>query len=349
MEKIAQQIIDNCSTILQIGLYSFKLTISVGISIYPLDAGDSSILLKNSDMAMYQAKKIGFNRFVSFNQQLSTIIKRKNEIEVALSQADFDREFMLYYQPQFNVQKELIGMEALLRWNSPKIGSVPPAEFIPIAEETDQIVPIGKWVMKKAIEQIVLWNRNYRLQLRMSINVSPKQLEQTGFFNDLQECIKNCYAKPEWLDVEITEGVSVEGAYRMTEISYQFKQAGISISIDDFGTGYSSLSYLKLVPFDRLKIDKTLIDSITTENYDQHITEFIIALARSLNIETIAEGVESQEQFDLLCELGCEQIQGFLFGKPNSSIEFEETYFKKKKYSICKNMSSKNNLIGISN
>ncbi|HAN20932.1 MAG: hypothetical protein A2Y15_02945 [Clostridiales bacterium GWF2_36_10] len=347
MEEIARQIIDNCNKIIKIGLYSFKLTISVGISIYPLDAGDTTILLKNADMAMYQAKKKGYNKFVSFNKQLSTIIKRKNEIEVALSQVNYDKEFTLFYQPQYNMQKELIGMEALLRWNSPKIGSIPPAEFIPIAEETDHIVPIGSWVMKKAIEQIVKWNQRFKSEFRMSINVSPKQLEQTGFFQELQACISSCVAKPEWVDIEITEGISVEGAYRMTEISNQLKNAGISISIDDFGTGYSSLSYLKLVPFDRLKIAKPLIDSITTENFDQHITEFIIALAKSLGIKTIAEGVESQKQFDLLFELGCEQIQGYLLGKPKSPEEFEKNYFTKRNYSIKEIVKVSNNKIAI--
>jgi diguanylate cyclase (GGDEF)-like protein len=330
MEMIAQQIIDTCSKVIEIGRYCFSLTISVGISIYPLDADSTNMLLKNADMAMYQAKKTGFNRIISFNKHLNEIIQRKNEIEILLKQVDFDKEFMLFFQPQFSIpEKKLIGMEVLLRWNSPQKGVILPEEFIPIAEETDDIIPIGEWVMKKAIGQIEIWNRVYGLELKVAINVSSKQFDQTSFIDELQCFMKQCSVKSDWVDIEITESVAIGGEYRMVEIASKLKSTGVSISIDDFGTGYSSLSYLKLFPFDKIKIAKQLIDAIATDDYDLNITKFTILLAKSMGIKTIAEGVESQEQFDLLTELGCEQIQGYLLGKPSQAQEFEELFLKK--------------------
>jgi diguanylate cyclase len=329
MEQIAQQMIDGCGQVIAVGHYSFHLTISVGISIYPLDATDANMLLRNADMAMYEAKKQGYNRYVSFNQTINDTIQRKNQIEILLKKAIFENEFMLFYQPQFSIpDKKLIGMEALLRWNSGEKGFIPPGEFIPIAEETDAIIPIGDWVMKKAICQIEKWNREYGLELKISINVSPKQLDQTGFVDELHSFMKEYSVKPDWVDIEITEGVAMEGKYRMSEIARQFKDAGVWISIDDFGTGYSSLSSLKMFPFDRIKIDKSLIDAITTDDYDLNITRFTVLLAKSMGIKTIAEGVESQEQLNLLMDLGCEQIQGYYLGKPVSPMEFERLFLK---------------------
>lgn len=329
IEKIAQQIIDGCSKIIEIEGHSFYLTITVGISIYPLDAQNANELLKNADMAMYQGKKRGYNRFVSFNQKINDTIQRKNKIEILLKKVEFDKEFILFFQPQFSIpDKKLIGMEALLRWNNPQKGFIPPGEFIPIAEETDDIVRIGDWVMKKAISQIVTWNKKYGLDLKMAINVSPKQLFQTNFIKELQLFMKKCSASPDWVDVEITEGIAMEEKYPMSDVASKLKDVGASISIDDFGTGYSSLSCLKLFPFDRIKIAKELVDAITTDYYDLHIIKFAVLLAKSIGIRTIAEGVESEEQFDLLTNLGCEQIQGYFLGKPVPSSEFEELFLQ---------------------
>ena len=329
IEKIAQRIIKCCNEAIEIEFYSFRITISVGVSIYPLDAQNGGTLMKNADIAMYQAKKLGYSKYVLFSEQLNQIMRRKNEIEILLRKADFDKEFMLFYQPQFIIPgKKLIGMEALIRWNSPEKGFISPGEFIPISEETDYIIPIGNWVMEKSIEQIAKWNNSYDLKLKMGINVSPKQLEQTNFINGLQSFMRDSSVKPEWIDVEITEGVAIGGEYIISETARQFKDAGVSISIDDFGTGYSSLSYLKFFPFDRIKIAKELIDTIASDGYDRKIIKFIIMLAKSIGIQTIAEGVESQEQFDILVDLGCEQIQGYYLGKPIPAFEFEETFLE---------------------
>lgn len=331
VEKIAQEIIEKCSHVIEIKNYSFHLTFSIGISIFPLDAKNVDMLLQNADMAMYQAKKQGFNQFVSFNHQLNDIIQRKNQIEILLKRIHYDQEFTLYYQPQFSIpDKCLIGAEALIRWKNPEKGFIPPGEFIPIAEETDDIIPIGKWVIQNAIRQIGVWNHSYGCNIKMSINVSPKQLNQHSFIEKLESCLKTNSVNAKWVDLEITEGVAMDSKYPLAAVSGKLREIGVSISIDDFGTGYSSLSKLKSFPFDRIKIAKPMIDAITTDHYDLQITKFTITLAKSIGIETIAEGVEFQKQFDVLSELGCEQIQGYFLGKPEPPQQFEEHFLKNK-------------------
>ena len=329
IESIAEQIINECSQAIWIDQYTFYLTVSIGISIFPLDAKDVGMLLKNADMAMYQAKKQGYNEYVTFSRELNDIVQRKNEIEMLLKHADYEHEMTLYFQPQYTLQEQkLIGMEALLRWNSPQKGVLEPAEFILIAEETNDIIPIGGWVMKKAMQQIAVWNAGFGLDLKMSVNVSPKQLNQIDFIEQLQGLLTDCAIQPAWLDLEITESVAREGRFPFSEIAKQLKQLGVDISIDDFGTGYSSLSSLKLFPIDKIKIAKPLIDAVSKENLSQSIAKYTIELANAMGIKTIAEGVETEEQMELLLELGCEQVQGYYLGKPLPPEQFEQFYLK---------------------
>lgn len=338
LKALAQKIIESCSDKIEIGEYVVHVTMSIGISIYPLDAQSSEELIRNADIAMYYAKAKGANQCVSFNYMLETKSKRKNEIEMLLKKADYDSEFTVYYQPQFSIpDKKLIGMEALLRWNPPGEEPIEPSEFIPIAEEINCIAPIGEWVMRQAVRQIARWNRQYGLNLKMGINVSPKQLDSKNFFPELEKAIKNNAIVPKWLNFEITESFAVNGLYHVTEVASMFNDLGVSISIDDFGTGYSSLSYLKSFPFDRIKIAKTLIDAIAERGYDMNITKSIILLADSIGVKTIAEGVESEEQLDILKELGCTEIQGFLFSKPLPAAVFEDTFLKHISFNQSKN------------
>lgn len=327
MERLAQEIINLCSEEIKIEAYSFHLTISVGISIYPLDASDSSTLMKNADMAMYQAKKTGYNQYFSFSRILTEKTYRNNEIEILLRKADFDKEFQVVYQPQFKIpNRELVGMEALLRWKCPYIGYISPAEFIPIAEEINYIIPIGQWVMKQAIRQIALWNNTYHADFKMGINVSPIQLDSAEFIGEMKARMFDSFVDSKWIDIEITENVAMEGEYRISQIADLIKGLGVTVSIDDFGTGYSSLSYLKLFPSDRIKIAKPLVDSISADDFDQQIVKAIIMLAKSIGMKTIAEGVEHQEQLDILTQLGCEEMQGYLLGKPMPGEEFERLF-----------------------
>jgi len=332
-ESKAKEVVQVCSEDIHVEEYSFQMTISVGISMYPLDADSSDMLMRNADMAMYQAKKEGYNKVVAFNEILTQTIRHKNKIELAMKNADFDKDFELYFQPQFTIpDKKMIGMEALIRWNCPGSGFISPSEFIPIAEETNWIIPIGEWVMAKAIDQIAKWNNKYKTNLKMGINVSPKQLDQTDFSQNLAYILGTSGVPPEWIDIEITEGISVEGSCKIDHIAELFKNSGITISIDDFGTGYSSLSYLKNFPFDRVKIDLSLIDTITVDRYDRQIVRSIILLAASIGIETIAEGVETKEQFDLLGELGCKQMQGYYLARPMPADKFEELFLQTKSH-----------------
>lgn len=329
VEKSLGEISAKCSEPILVGEYIFQITTSIGLSVYPNDAESADALLRNADMAMYQAKNDGYNKIVVFSDILKQKNRWKNKLEICLKKADFNREFMLYYQPQFSLpDKKLIGMEALLRWNCPGKGLIDPSEFIPLAEEIDWIIRIGDWVMTKAVKQIAQWNREYDLSLKMAINVSPKQLDQTGFASQIQSVMALEGIPSSWIDVEITEGVAMEGVFKINKISDEFRDSGISVSIDDFGTGYSSLSYLKMFPFRRVKIAKQLIDNITFDRYDLQIARSILLLTESIGVDCIAEGVETKDQFELLNGLGLKQMQGFYLGRPCSAQEFEDSFLK---------------------
>ncbi len=327
MELIANEIIDACSKAIEIEQYRFHVTTSIGISIYPLDAADSNTLMKNADIAMYQAKAQGKRRCVSFDSKFKENLNRKNEIEFQLKKAVYDNEFEVYYQPQFSIpDQRLIGAEALLRWNNDFLGWVLPAEFIPVAEEIDLINSIGEWVMEKAIIQIGIWNKTFDSNLKVGINVSPKQLDYKDFISNFENIMKKYAVSSKNIDIELTENIAIEGEDRIKQIDSLFRGLGVSISIDDFGTGYSSLSYLKLLPFDRIKIAKPLIDAISIDNYDLQIVKAVIMLAKSIGMKTIAEGVELQEQYDILVDLQCDEIQGYFLGKPVPVKQFNELF-----------------------
>lgn len=327
IEEKAKEIISLFGRAIEIERYLLHITMSIGISIFPFDAVDSKTLIKNADIAMYQAKSQGYNKCVSFNSQMNLGIKKRHEIELLLRKADFNNEFQMFFQPQFSLpNKELIGAEALIRWNKEGYGYISPSEFIPIAEEINYIIPIGTWVMQETINHISRWNKNYGSELKIGINISPKQLDSVGFIENLKRMLETSSIDPKWLDIEITESIAIEGEFRITEIFNLFERIGVSISIDDFGTGYSSLSYIKMFPFDRIKIAKPLIDTLCSDFYDRQIVKAIIMLAKAIGIKTIAEGVEKQDQLDILTDLGCEEIQGYLLGKPMSAAEFEKMF-----------------------
>jgi len=340
IENLAQSIITLCTEPIHLKQYTFHITISVGISIYPYDASNLDALIQNSDIAMYEAKKIGFNKYVFFNEQINAILQRNLKLEILLRKAVYDKEFSLHYQPQFSIpDNRLIGIEALLRWNCPAEGPIPPSEFIPIAEETDLIIPLGKWVMNRAIRQIAEWNNRYQTTLRMGINVSIKQLNHNGFDEMVKSAIRFYAIPPEWIDMEITESIAIEETYDIHEITKAIRDTGISISIDDFGTGYSSLNNLKIFPFDRIKFAKPSIDHIVNDEFDKEIVRSIIVLANFMKIKTIAEGVETAAQYEVLKKLGCDQIQGYYLGKPMPANEFEKAFFSLPQQLILENSS----------
>lgn len=306
-----------------------RITLSVGIAVYPFDGETSDTLMKHADIAMYRAKEQGKNQYQFFNSEMDRIVLQKTIIETALHEAIEKKQFTLFYQPQFDVQtKELIGMEALIRWIHPKLGTISPSVFIPIAEETGQIIPIGEWVIEEACRQMKSWNEQTGRSLQISVNISPKQFLKENFVEHIHSVLQNTPLPPHQLDLEITEGVAVFNEQYTIHKLQQLKQLGVHISIDDFGTGYSSLSYLRKFPIDRLKIAKPFIDGMTEEKEDVAVVKAIIVLAKNLKLRVIAEGVETLQQLDILRSLQCDEIQGYVLGKPLPADVFEKTYIK---------------------
>ena len=233
----------------------------------------------------------------------------------------------MYFQPQFSIQdKKLIGMEALVRWVHPEIGLIPPIHFIPVLEDTGELITLGKIIIHKAFEQIKKWNERYNLNLTIGINISPKQIEDPNFMNWLKRTIREYQVKTNWIDLELTESSYMHFNDDNKHIFNEFLRLGIKTSLDDFGTGYSSLSYIKALNFDRLKIAKELIDNIENDEDSQLIIKAIIMMSDGLNVKTIAEGVENEKQLELLTKLGCDEIQGYLWGRPVPADEFESKY-----------------------
>lgn len=330
--KFAQSITRSCSQAIYINKHQFNVTISIGISVFPIDAESRNVLLKNADIAMYDAKSKGKNRYSFFNSNMSDVILEKNKIELLLKNADYDKEFKLNYQPQIDINTEkLVGMEALIRWNSPIEGNIPPNKFIKIAEETGCIEKISDWVMNAAAKQIGIWNNKFGLNMKMGINISPNQLDSINFANKLDNIIKKYSLNPDWIDIEITESIAMKGEETLEEIFSMLNNMGISTSIDDFGTGYSCLSYIQQFSFDRLKIAKELIDNITTDLNERYIVKAIIKLSEALNVLTIGEGVETKEQLEIIKEIGCNQVQGYVFSRPLTADMFEKKFLLTKK------------------
>jgi len=306
-----------------------RVSLSVGVAMYPYDGETSDTLMKHADMAMYRAKEKGKNQYQFFNGEMDRAVSQKTMIETDLYKAIEQKQFVLFYQPQFDVKtKKLIGMEALIRWIHPKLGMISPGVFIPIAEETGQIIAIGEWVIEEACRQIKRWNEQTGLSLRMSVNISPKQFLKENFVEHIDVVLREMSLPAHQLDLEITEGVAVFNEQYTIHKLQQLKRIGVCISIDDFGTGYSSLSYLRKFPIDRLKIAKPFIDGMTEEKEDVAVVKAIIVLAQNLKLRVIAEGVETLSQFHILETLQCDEIQGYVFGKPLDADAFENTYLQ---------------------
>ncbi|KHD37607.1 histidine kinase [Clostridium acetobutylicum] len=327
IEKICEKLISSCKETIYSDNYLFNVTISIGVAIFPHDAMSRNVIMKNADIAMYDAKSRGKNRYSFFDSHVSNEILERGEIELLLRNVDYDREFELYYQPQIDINtNKLIGVEALIRWHSPIMGNIPPNKFIKIAEETGSIEKIGQWVMNTAAKQIGIWNEKFDSNIRMSINISPNQLVSIDFASDLEKIMKKYGLKSDWIDIEITENIAMKGEGIFQQIFSILDGMGISISIDDFGTGYSSLSYIQKFSFNRLKIAKELIDNITIDLNKRHIVKAIVMLSEGLNILTIAEGVETEDQLNIVKEIGCNQVQGYVYSKPVTADRFEKEF-----------------------
>jgi diguanylate cyclase (GGDEF)-like protein len=326
-QRLANKIIETGSDIYKLEEYQLRITLNVGISIHPSDASSKEELIKHADIAMSHARSFGFNTYQEYDLALSNNFYRRSLIEIMLKKVDFNEEFMLYFQPQLNTeQRKLIGFEALIRWRTPNGEYIPPMEFIPIAEETGYIVPIGDWVMKTALRQLALWNKNATEKLKIGINISLKQLSTVNFTESLYEEIRKLNLQPEWIDIEITESIQLQDNADMIRILEEIRSHGISISIDDFGTGFSSLSYFKNLPVDRIKLARELVQSVHIDKFDYQLIKSMIVVSKVKGVKVIAEGVETEEQWATLLKLGCDEVQGYLFGKPMPVAEVETVY-----------------------
>ncbi|MDH5301306.1 MAG: EAL domain-containing protein [Gammaproteobacteria bacterium] len=295
---------------------------SIGITLYPDDATDMQSLLKNADTAMYRSKEKGRNRYQFYTADMNAKAYEHLILENALRHALDREEFRLYFQPQIDLHTHgVIGIEALVRWEHPEKGLILPEQFVPFAEETGLIHPIGQWVLHAACKELVRWQKAGIPPLRMALNLSMRQFRQTKFVDMVREAIQEYQINPSLLELEITESFLAHNVEQTAETLHQLRDLGVHISVDDFGTGYSSLSYLKKFPLNTLKIDKSFVKDISTDPDGATIAEAIIALGQSLRLHVIAEGVETQEQVFFLRSRGCDRVQGFLFSRPLSSTE----------------------------
>lgn len=295
-----------------------QISVSAGISFFPSNSELSEELIRFADMALQYAKKNGKNNFTYFEPDMQRLFIQKLTLQSKMTTALLENSFSQYYQPQFDINTgKLRGFEALIRWTDAELGNIPPSIFIPIAEETGLIIPIGRWILRTAVKTLKTWQEKYHFDGVMSVNISPIQLLQDNFIEELDEIVKNEKIDPTLLEIEITEGVFIHKMEETVEKLKAIRERGIRVSLDDFGTGYSSLSYLQSLPLNTLKIDKSFINDITSKDGVQaNITSSIIKMVGNMGLETIAEGVEYPEQLDLLTHFKCNIVQGFLRGKP---------------------------------
>ncbi|GGI18660.1 hypothetical protein GCM10008066_15190 [Oxalicibacterium faecigallinarum] len=315
--SIVRRLMDAIAQPLTIEGHEFFISSSVGVSVYPADGVEPETLIKHADIAMYRAKETGRNNFQFYTSEMNERALERLRIEGDLRLAIERDEFLLYYQPQVDlVSKKIIGVEALIRWQHPELGMVPPARFISLAEETGLIVPIGNWVIREACRQSKVWQDEGFIGLRTAVNLSARQFAQQNLVQSIQDALTATSLLPASLEIELTESLVMADVEQAIGILRDMKTLGVQLSIDDFGTGYSSLSYLKRFPIDVLKIDRSFVNDITTDPDDAAIVTSIISLAHSLRLSVIAEGVETREQLDYLQQHGCDQIQGYFFSRP---------------------------------
>ncbi len=301
------------------------ITPSIGISIYPKDGRDVGSLMKNADAGMYMAKSQGRNNYRFYTSSANAASAARLNMENKLRQALEYEEFEVWYQPRFDIRNgQIVGAEALVRWRSPDFNLVPPAQFIPLAEDTGLIIPIGEWVLRTACQENLNWQRTCQHPLHVSVNLSARQFVQEDLLSTIERMVDDLGMDPCRLELELTESLIMPNAEDTIETLQALKKLGIQISVDDFGTGYSSLSYLKRFPIDTLKIDQSFVRDISEDDDDRALVTAIIAMAHNLKLAVVAEGVETVEQMIFLRNYECDYVQGYLFGKPMPAPEFRK-------------------------
>jgi diguanylate cyclase (GGDEF)-like protein/PAS domain S-box-containing protein len=322
---IVQRVMDSVAQPVMLGTKEFFVTCSVGVAVYPSEGTAADSLIEHADIAMYRAKKLGRNNFQFYTPAMNEESLERVRIEGALRNALERGEFVLHYQPQVELASgEIVGMEALIRWEHPELGMVPPARFVGVAEETGLIVPIGAWVMRTACAQNKAWQEAGLPRLRVAVNLSARQFGAPGLVESIERVLADTGLEPGCLEIELTESLFMSDVTPAVELLHRMKALGVNLSIDDFGTGYSSLSYLSRFPIDVLKIDRSFVADITHDANDAAIVTSIIALAHNLKLSVIAEGVETAEQLAYLRDHGCDEMQGYYFSAPLPAAEFAQ-------------------------
>jgi diguanylate cyclase (GGDEF)-like protein len=313
----AQKLIESMAEPFEIEGHKLFITTSIGISLYPQDGNVAEELLRNADSAMYRAKEEGRNTFQFYTVDMTEQAFERILMEANLRRALEKQELVVYYQPQVVMEtREIIGLEALVRWEHPELGLVSPARFIPLAEDNGLIIPIGEYVLASACRQMVAWRKEGLNPGKVSVNLSGRQLQKKDLFQMISLTLAETGCKPEWLEFEVTEGFIMNNPAYSISLLQEIRELGIELSIDDFGTGYSSLAYLKRLPITKLKIDQSFVRDIPDDPDDEAIAKAIVALGGSLNLKVIAEGVENEQQEAFLIREGCTDAQGYYYGHP---------------------------------
>ena len=314
---VGKQLLEMLSTPFVIEGQKITISASIGISVFPETASDSASLLQQADSAMYAAKRNGKNGIMYYTLELGTLVKERMQIESQLRGAMGRGEICVHYQPEFDLAtRRLIRFEALARWNHPTLGSISPVKFIPIAEENGMIVTLGAYIMERACAEAATWQKIAPYPLQVAVNISSVQLSRENFVQEVLDVLQRTGLPPNLLQLEVTESVMVSGAARSAETIKRFRELGIGVAIDDFGTGYSCLSYLPRLSFDSLKIDRSFVNELGAKGETRAMVSSLIGLAHNFGMRVIVEGVEDPEQLELLKDLGGDEVQGFLLGRP---------------------------------
>ncbi|BAV34122.1 diguanylate cyclase [Sulfuricaulis limicola] len=307
----------------RIDRHDLHISVSIGISIYPDDGQDAETLIRSADTAMYHAKENGRNNYMFFEQDMNARAVQRQSTEAGLRRALERREFVLHYQPKINLHSgAIVGVEALIRWQHPEQGLLPPAQFVPVAEDCGLILPIGRWVLREACCQARAWRQAGLPPIIVAINTSALEFRAKDFFQNIRAALEETHLEPRYLELELTESILMRVVGYTDEVLHALADLGVKLTLDDFGTGYSSLSYLSKFPIDTLKIDRSFVRQITSNPDDAAIVSAVISLGKSLKRRVIAEGVETPEQYAFLLARHCDEGQGYYFGRPVQAGEF---------------------------